>query len=65
MIRLNYTDLCGETQERLLENSKKDVQRKYGEHMKSYAKNHALDYEMLLEEEALRNLYSYCFAFQI
>ena len=65
MIYLNYNNLDAETQERLLSNSKADVKQKFGADLKAYAKAHYLDYNVLLEEEATRNLYSYQFVFNI
>lgn len=65
MIYLNYNNLDEETQQRLLENSKKDVEHYYGEELKSYALEFHLNYEMLLEEEAIKNLYNYHFIFNI
>jgi hypothetical protein len=38
MIYLNFTDLSEETQNRLLENSKKDVERKFGDDIHKYVK---------------------------
>ncbi|EIJ37553.1 hypothetical protein JoomaDRAFT_0502 [Galbibacter orientalis DSM 19592] len=65
MIYLNFTDLSEETQNRLMENSKKDVERKFGEDIRKYVrKNHAC-FETMIAEEALRNLYSYTFVFNI
>lgn len=65
MVYLNYSNLDNETQERLVSVSKKDVEQKFGKDLKRYAKEHHLKYEMLLEEEALRNLYSYDYVFNI
>jgi hypothetical protein len=65
MIYLNYSNLDAETQNRLLQDSKKDVERKFGNELKSYAKQQHLDYNTLLEEEAIKNLYSYQYVFNI
>ncbi|WNH11971.1 hypothetical protein [Thalassobellus suaedae] len=65
MVYLNYTNLDNETQERLVSISKKDVEQKFGNDLKRYAKEHHLKYETLLEEEALKNLYSYDYVFNI
>ena len=65
MVYLNYNNLDAETQQRLLANSKKDVEQTYGEELKSYARQYHLNYTALLEEEALRNLYNYQFIFNI
>lgn len=65
MIVLNFDDLNEESQERILANSKKDVEVKYGLDMMHYAKDSCENYERLLEEEAMRNLYNYKFCFKI
>ncbi len=65
MVYLNYNNLDAETQQRLLENSKKDIEQIYGEELKSYADEFHLNYETLLEEEAVKNLYNYHFIFNI
>ena len=65
MVYLNYTNLDNETQERLVSVSKKDVEHKFGNDLKRYAEEHHIEYDILLEEEALKNLYSYDYVFNI
>ena len=65
MIQLNYFHLDADTQNRLLAQSKQDVQKRYGVELEIYALKNDLDYETLLEEEAFRNLYSYSYSFNI
>ena len=65
MIYLNFTDLSEETQERLLADSKEDVKRKYGKDLMDYASKHHTNLDKMLDEEAIRNLYSYTFEFNI
>jgi len=65
MIYLNYTNLDTETQERLLSNSKADVEQRMGKDLKAFAIRHHLVYEDVLYEEAVKNLYSYKFVFHI
>mgnify|MGYP003632395814 FL=1 len=65
MVYLNYNNLDEETQTRLLQDSKSDVEQKFGNDLKSYAKKKHLDYNTLLEEEAIKNLYSYQYVFNI
>ncbi|MCB0460057.1 MAG: hypothetical protein KDC74_08590 [Flavobacteriaceae bacterium] len=65
MIYLTYNNLDEETQSRLLVISKEDVESRYGKELKAYAREHHLDYDVLLEEEAQRNLYSYDYVFNI
>ena len=63
MVYLNFTDLSEEAQNRLLENSKKDVERKFGDDIRKYIKENHTCFETMVEEEAIRNLYSYTFIF--
>lgn len=65
MIYLNYNNLDAETQERLLSSSKADIKQQFGDELKAYAKEHHLDYDVLLDEEATRNLYNYKYIFNI
>ncbi len=65
MIYLNFSDLSEEAQTRLLENSKKDVERKSGDDIRKYVRENYTCFETMVEEEALRNLYSYTFIFNI
>lgn len=65
MFYLNYSNLDAETQQKLMSNSKQDVARKFGKDLKKYAKENHINYETLLEEEAIRNLYSYDYVFNI
>ena len=65
MIHLNYNNLDAETQEHLLTKSKMEISKKYGEELQSYSNENQLEYDVLLEEEAIRNLYNYKFAFSI
>ncbi len=65
MVYLNYNNLDAETQQKLMSDSKQDVARKFGNDLKKYAKKNHINYETLLEEEAMRNLYSYDYVFSI
>jgi hypothetical protein len=65
MVYLNYNNLDADTQNQLLSVSKEDVESKFGNELKSYAKEHHLDYNTILEEEAIKNLYSYKYVFNI
>lgn len=65
MIYLNYTNLDNETQQHLLSISKEEIERKFGDNLRAYAKEHHLDYTVLLEEETIRNLYNYEYVFNI
>ena len=65
MIYLNYTNLDTATQNRLLALSKIDVEQHCGQDLKAYAIENHLDYNTILEEEAIKNLYSYQYVFNI
>ena len=65
MVYLNYNNLDAETQNHLLSVSKEDIESKFGDDLKAYAKEHYLDYDVLLDEEATRNLYNYQYVFNI
>ena len=65
MVHLTYNNLDALTQEQLMANSKKDVVRKFGDALLQYSQESKIAYETLLEEEAIKNLYSYKFSFQI
>ncbi len=65
MIYLNYTNLDIATQTRLLAMSKNDVEQHCGNDLRAYAIENHLDYETLLEEEAIKHLYSYQYVFNI
>lgn len=65
MVYLNYTNLDEATQERLLSMSKKEVESRFGKQLKNYAKEHFVNYQTLLKEEAIRNLFNFKFIFNI
>ena len=65
MIYINFNDLNEETQARLIANSNEDVKRKYGKDIMNYATKHNTNLDKMLDEEALRNLYSYTYVFNI
>tara|TARA_R110000851_G_scaffold310283_2_gene470051 strand:- start:50219 stop:50416 length:198 start_codon:yes stop_codon:yes gene_type:complete len=65
MIYLNYSNLNEETQNQLLENSKKEIEERFGDDIRRYADENHIDFDTMLEEEAQRNLYSYDFVFVI
>jgi hypothetical protein len=49
MVYLNFTNLDGETQERLLSDSKGDVESRSGSELRQFAETHDKDYDALLE----------------
>ncbi|CAM4220188.1 hypothetical protein [Zobellia nedashkovskayae] len=65
MIYLNYNNLDGENQERSLKRSRKEIEEKHGKEIHSYAVNSQKDYDVILDEEAIRNLDNYIFIFNI
>ncbi|WP_282081251.1 hypothetical protein [Aquimarina algiphila] len=65
MVYLNYTNLDNETQQRLLSDSKADIEQRIGEDLKIYAKENHLEYDTILYEEAVKNLYTYEYVFNI
>jgi len=65
MVYLNYNNLDDKTQQHLLSVSKEDIERQFGDKLKTYAKEHHLNYDTLLQEEAIRNLYNYSYVFNI
>ncbi len=65
MVYLNYNNLDAQTQERLITKSMEDIKQQFGDKLKTYAKQHHLNYEKLLQEEAIRNLYNYSYVFNI
>ena len=65
MIYLNYSNLDAETQQRLLFTSKEDIENKFGDDLKAYAQKYHLDYNTILEEETMRNLYNLKIKFAI
>ena len=65
MIKLNFNNLDEETQSYLHSLSKKDVESRYGKQWWEYAINHQLDYNKLVEDETIRNLYNYKYIFNI
>ena len=64
MIYLNYNNLDDETQQHLLSVSKEDIESKFGNDLKAYANEHHMDYDKILDEEAIKNLYTYTYVFK-
>ena len=65
MVYLNFTDLSEEAQQRLLTISRSEIEKHYGDSIRRYAREHHIDVEKILEQETLRNLYSYTYVFNI
>ena len=62
---LNFNNLDRETQEKLMQLLKQEVERNCGKDLIAYAAENSLDSDALLEEEAIKNLYNYKFKFTI
>lgn len=65
MVYLNFSNLDAETQHHLLSISREEVESRYGEQLRNYAECHYLDYDELVEQEAIRNLYNYDYVFNM
>lgn len=70
MIYITFQDLSSERQEELLKVSREDVEHKFGESIKKHIDEKYVDednqmYERLIEEEMIKNLYTYNFVFNI
>ncbi len=70
MVYITFQDLSSERQEELLKVSREDVEHKFGESIKKHIDEKYVDednqmYERLIEEEMIKNLYTYNFIFNI
>ncbi len=65
MIHLNFNNLDGETQEKLLERSRRDIESRFGPDLKEYCRETGQDYDTILEQETIRNLYKLKFVFRL
>ncbi|WP_299317981.1 hypothetical protein [uncultured Maribacter sp.] len=65
MVKLNYNNLDVETQEKLLSTSKAEIEKRFGKDLKTHALENGLNFDELLNEEAIRNLYNYQFMFRL
>ncbi|MGJ8734987.1 hypothetical protein [Zobellia laminariae] len=48
-----------------MQQSKHEVEKRFGPEIKTYAQENNLDHEQLLEEEAIKNLYNHKFKFTV
>lgn len=64
-VQLNFNDLNGASQKKLLEHSKKEMEAKFGQAIREYAKTNLKNYDVLIEEEAIRNLYNLNYQFSV
>lgn len=57
--------MSSEKQEELLQVSREHVTHLYGDSIKKYMDETGADYDSLIEEEMIKNLYTYNFVFNI
>lgn len=65
MIHLKFQDLSLVKQEELLQVSREHVTQIFGESIRKYVGETGEDYERLIDEETIKNLYSYDYVFNI
>ncbi len=65
MIYLKFQDLSSEKQEELLQVSREHVTHLFGESIRKYVEETGEDLECLIDEEMIKNLYSYDYVFNI
>ncbi|WP_373518136.1 hypothetical protein [Pricia sp.] len=65
MIYLKFQDLSLEKQEELLRVSREHVNYIFGESIRKYVDETGEDFDRLIEEETIKNLYSYQYIFSI
>ena len=65
MIHLKFQDLSSAKQEELLKISRDHVTHIFGESIRKYVAETGEDFDRLIEEEAIKNLYTYQFMFTI
>lgn len=65
MIYIKFQDLSLEKQEELLQVSREHVTDVFGESIKKYVEETGADYDRLIDEEMIKNLYSYDYVFNI
>ena len=65
MIYLKFQDLSSEKQEELLQVSREHVTHIFGESIRKYVDETGEDFESLIDEETIKNLYSYDYVFNI
>tara|TARA_Y100000815_G_scaffold21250_1_gene18062 strand:- start:51 stop:308 length:258 start_codon:yes stop_codon:yes gene_type:complete len=65
MIYIKFQDLSEEKQEELLQVSREHVTHIYGESIQKYVDETGADYDSLIDEEMIKNLYTNHFVFNI
>ncbi|TXN34959.1 hypothetical protein FVB32_10190 [Flagellimonas hymeniacidonis] len=65
MIYIKFQDLSEEKQEELLKVSREHVTYLFGDSIKKYVDKTGADFERLIDEETIKNLYTYDYFFNI
>lgn len=65
MIYIKFQDLSQEAQEELMQVSREHVEHLFGESIQKHVEETGADYDKLLDEEMLKNLYAYDYVFNI
>lgn len=65
MIHLKFQDLSLEKQEEILKVSREHVTHLFGESIRKYVDETGEDFDRLIDEETIKNLYSYDYVFNI
>ncbi len=65
MVHLKFQDPGSEKQEEILEVSREHVTNIFGESIRKYVGETGEDFNRLIEEETIKNLYTYKFMFTI
>lgn len=65
MVQINFSHLNEEAQERLLKLARQQIEATDGEAIREYCISNGIDYEELMEEEAIKKLYTYDYIFKI
>ncbi len=65
MIYIKFQDLSEEKQEELLKVSREHVIHLFGESIQKFVDETGADFDKLIDEEMIKNLYTYNFVFNI
>lgn len=65
MITIKFEDLSAEAQEKILQLSRSDVEKRFGDSIRHYCEDMGADYDTLIDTEMLKNLYSFEYVFHL
>lgn len=65
IVKINFNHLSEEYQDRLLAMARKQVEENAGEAIREYCAANGIDYDEMMEEEAIKKLYTYDYVFKI